>query len=133
MHLRALYVIIVSYDTENTVGRGCRVTENQILLQEVLKEMRDIREIDIVHTQKNISTRYKLGLTIEDYEDIIRSIVLTDYYNGPCPDHNPTKGGYVWIFKKQYFTNVLYVKIKIIEKQEGKKQIKCISCHIDHE
>ena len=80
--------------------------------------------IIIANRDKNASTRYRLGITIDDQEEIVRTLCATDYFQGPMTDHNGTPGN-VWVFKKVAYGETFYIKIKYII------PVKAISCHID--
>ena len=81
-------------------------------------------QITIANRDKNAATRYRLGITISDQEEIIRTLSKEDYDKGPMPDHNGTPGN-VWVFKKSAYGEIFYIKLKYIV------PIKAISCHID--
>ena len=80
--------------------------------------------IIIANRDKNMITRYRLGITVEDQKEIIKSLKTKDYYQGPMADHNGTAGS-IWVFKKRAYGEILYIKIKY-----GDPLI-VISCHID--
>lgn len=101
-------------------------------IKSFLDDVKNADSIDIVSTDKNKRTRYSIGLTVFDQEEIIRNLRVVDYYKGPEKDRNPKKTGDIWIFKHNYNEHVLYIKIKIIQCEDGKKVVRCISCHLDY-
>ena len=102
-------------------------------IKKFLETVKTADEIDIVGTNKNRKTRYELGLTIGDQEEIIRNLEVHEYISGPEEDHDRTKEGKVWIFKHYYKKeHWLYIKLKEAVIVKNKKKIKCLSCHIDY-
>lgn len=96
-----------------------------------LSSVQSADKIIIVNTEKNRKTRYLLGITIEMQEDIIKSLLSTDYLKGPLPDDDPSKIGLVWVFIHMYNGTKFYIKIKEIEIIHDSKIAKCLSCHIE--
>lgn len=101
--------------------------------KQLLKLLNDLKDpsiiINIIPRSKNRVFRHEQGITIEQVEEIIRSIEISDYYQGPENDRDPDKSGSIYKFKKFYNGIYLYIKLKetiIIEKDEV---IICISCH----
>lgn len=102
-------------------------------IKKFLETVKTADEIDIVGTNKNRKTRYELGLTIGDQEEIIRNLEVHEYILGPKDDHDITKEGKVWIFKHHYEKeHLLYIKLKEVVIEKNKKIIRCLSCHIDY-
>jgi hypothetical protein len=97
-------------------------------IQEYVSFVRSSKKIIIVNTSKNRETRYLLGITVQDQEDIIRGIKVTDYVSGPELDRDSSRTGMIWIFKTKIDKNIIYVKIKI----ERIGEVKALSCHIDY-
>src|SRR5690554_428084 len=98
---------------------------------QLVDDITDCDEIRIVNTEKNRKTRYILGITINDQKYLIKSLTVHDYYKRPLQDHDPSFLGKLFIFKKVYETQMLYIKIKEMQIINDDKIIKCISCHID--
>ena len=82
-----------------------------------------------VPRKKNIKSLEKLGLTTELAKEILLSLTSADYYKGPEEDHDSTRSGEIWIFKKKLDENItLYIKIKLIKDKKG-FIAKCLSFH----
>lgn len=75
---------------------------------------------------KNRKTRFLLGITIEDQNNLIHSLQKCDYISGPEADYDGSAGS-VWKFKKQAFGIMFYIKIKY-----NPNSVKALSCHIDN-
>jgi hypothetical protein len=75
---------------------------------------------------KNQKTLLNLGLTKKNREDIIKTLSVTDYCNGPELDKD--KPGYIWEFGKIIDGREVYIKLKLVE-SEGATQALCISFH----
>ena len=67
-------------------------------------------------------------MLIEDIKNIIGELKCSDYIKGPELDHSGS--GTVWIFKKEYDSKLIYIKLKI-ENQNNVEILKCISLHED--
>ncbi len=94
---------------------------------ETLDEVIDLIKtscIIIANRDKNAATRYRLGITVDEQKDIIKSLQVQDYERGPEADYDGSPGN-IWIFKKKAYGEVFYIKIKYV------KPIRAISCHID--
>lgn len=85
---------------------------------------------DFVPRRKNMQSLAQYGLTITNAKNEILDLVVRDYYKGPEQDHDITKPGEVWIFKKNIENNQFYIKLKIVE-ECGMDILKCISFHVD--
>lgn len=79
---------------------------------------------------KNLKSISKINFNYHDAREVIRSIKVKDYYKGPEVDVIPDKPGEVWMFKKQIYNKVFYIKLKV-EVINGKTRVKCISFHED--
>jgi hypothetical protein len=88
--------------------------------------------IQIENTWKNRETRYRLGLTIDDQKEIVRSLVLLDYTSGPEGDHNIPSGVEIWKFKKLVSGTLFYIKVRWYEPSGDADSMDAISCHIDN-
>lgn len=93
-------------------------------VNDVIKDLKS-KTFYIVDTAKNRKTRFRLGITVEDQKNLIKSLTAAHYISGPESDHNGTSGN-IWKFKKSEFGEVFYIKIKYID------PITVISCHIDN-
>ncbi len=88
--------------------------------------------IDFVPTEKNRQTRFLIGMTTYDQEDMVRNLSIDDYYSGPEKDRDPSRLGMLWMFKHTYRGHELYIKLKEVQIVEGNSIVKCLSCHIDY-
>jgi hypothetical protein len=100
-------------------------------LTQLLDDIADCDEIIIINTEKNRKTRYELGITVLDQKNLIKSLDIKDYFEGPLIDHDPCFSGELFIFKKIFYGESFYIKIKELQIIEDDKIIKCISCHLD--
>ena len=76
---------------------------------------------------KNKQTILKLGFTEAQILDVLYSLEIEDYCNGPIPDeYHP---GDYWVFGKQVDCLELYIKLKIVTKPSGDETAFCISFH----
>jgi len=92
-----------------------------------------IKNCDVVHIEdrdKNAETRRRLGITVDDQEDLIRELTTRNYVKGPEADHNPNYPGDIWVFKKEAYEETFYIKLKGLEFTDDGKLTKVISCHI---
>ena len=90
------------------------------------------KSYDFVPTKKNMNSRRKHGLTLEELEDFFLTISESDLYRGPEEDRD-IPGEDVFIFKKEIVNNVMfYVKVKK-DNRVNYDRIKIISCHEDEE
>jgi hypothetical protein len=104
---------------------------DEIQLDEVIEAIRTCR-IDIVNRTKNQETRLLLGITVCEQEDMVRSLTQHDYHEGPLDDRDTIRGGKLWVFKTELMGHPIYVKVKVIEIEDGRRIVKAISCHIDY-
>lgn len=88
--------------------------------------------IRIENTWKNRETRYRLGLTVDDQIEIVRSLVVEDYTSGPEGDHNIPTGVVIWKFKKLVDGTLFYIKVRWYEPSGDENSMDAISCHIDN-
>lgn len=84
-------------------------------------------DIVIVRRHKNILFITDKKIAWSDARSFIRSLCRDDLIAGPIPDDDPSLKYPVWIFKKEGFGCVCYVKLKVIHK----KVILVISLHED--
>lgn len=84
------------------------------------------RGIYFVDRDKTDQALVQLGLTRGNCKDEILGLSVLDYVDGPLPDINRT--GHVWIFSKTIRRVEVYIKLKLVDTEEGDKAI-CISFH----
>lgn len=117
---------MVSYDTAIHGRERKLASQKQII--EYLAVVNSIAKIVIINTKKNRDTRYRLGITVEDQKELIRSLAPKHYISGPELDRDASRNGDVWKFKIFEYGEVFYIKIKI----ELEGELKALSCHIDN-
>ena len=120
---------MVSHDT---VDKGGYAMANDEQIKIFLHEVKHADFITIKESGKNRETRLSLGITSQDQLEIIRNLKPEEYYRGPDTDRDSKYPGMVWIFKHQYWHNVLYIKLKEKCIVDGNSVIKCLSIHIDN-
>lgn len=82
-------------------------------------------------TDKNKSTITKLGYCEDDVQEIIASLRVDEYIEGPLPDIGGYKGEF-WVFGRTIDCLEIYIKLKVKELDEnGNKKLTtlCISFH----
>lgn len=85
----------------------------------------------MVPTVKNKNSRRKLGLTILDIEEFLKSIGIEDFLKGPEVDRD-VPGDEVFMFKKEIMEGVVfYIKVKK-DNTVTYDRIKILSCHEDY-
>lgn len=77
---------------------------------------------------KNEQTRNLLGITYNDQVDLVRSIDAKNYYQGPLGDRDSQRGGVLWIFKKEAYGEMFYIKFKY---KADDNSVIAISCHLN--
>lgn len=83
--------------------------------------------VDIVPRHDTRATLQCLGLTFKNLEEILLSLSVEDYYEGPLKDDK--KLGKLWVFGKEVKGQEVYIKIKVTDVSSG-RIAKCISFHI---
>jgi hypothetical protein len=96
-----------------------------------LREFKQIgtagRGIDIVDRFKNMQSLAKLGFTKKNCKDVILSLSVDDYCDGPKQDKD--RPGEIWEFGKLIEGKEVYIKLKVAQVGE-KKLAKCLSFHV---
>lgn len=77
--------------------------------------------------EKNDNTLFDLGISRDSVIDVIFKLTVSDYHKGPEDDHNGSDGD-VWVFKHPVSGCVIYIKLKLYEKN-GEDFLKIISFH----
>ena len=88
----------------------------------------DDEHIQILPRDKNESFMFANNITQTDAKDFIRKLTENDLTDGPVQDRDPNRKYPLWIFKKNGFNYLCYIKVKIINK--GKVTI-VVSFHED--
>ncbi len=83
-----------------------------------------------VPRRKNIETIARLGITWSDALNEIYSLSRTDYISGPEIDKDRPSSDMLWIFKKNVYGNLIYIKFKMEYQENG--DVKIISFHFDN-
>ena len=83
--------------------------------------------IYLVPRKAVLETLAFLGLTKRDLEEILMSLSVVDYCQGPQPDRDGE--GAVWIFGREVKGLVVYIKLKVAQ-VEGDRIAKCLSFHV---
>ena len=79
-------------------------------------------------SDKNRDTLTKLGITFQQRADEIRGLRSEHYVSGPEDDHDGS-GAKVWIFGKEVDKKMIYIKLRVINQNKGKKYWKCMAFH----
>lgn len=105
-------------------------------IEEVIQFLKDyklvmtISGLNVLNRMDDKNSLIKLGITKKIRKQEILSLSLTNYCEGPNPDHS--RDGYVWIFGKKLEGIEVYIKLKLVELDTG-MMAKCISFHeADH-
>lgn len=77
------------------------------------KKLLFLGKYQFIPRKKNIDSLTSLGLTLQDAQEELLDLQISDYYKGPKKDLDPNKSGYIWEFKKNIEENVIYIKLKI--------------------
>ncbi len=97
---------------------------------EFLREFKSIvtsgRGLDLIPRAETNQTILNLGLTSRQCEEIILSLSVNNYCDGPLPDYDYP--GSLWIFGVLLNDCEIYIKLKIAN-VNGIKLAKCISFH----
>ena len=102
------------------------------IIRSFISSLRTVDEIIIIPTDKNRRTRYRLGITIDEQEDMIRNLRVEEYIKGPIEDYEPSRQNKLWIFKHYYDETLIYIKITEIEIVNDCGSVRALSCHIDN-
>ena len=93
------------------IPKGLVNVQSVDALTQLLDDITDCDEIRIVDTEKNRKTRFILGMSTNDQKALIKSLTVQDYYSGPLQDRDPSFPGELFIFKKAFDNQMLYIKI----------------------
>ena len=107
------------------------ITENELEkhVRQFLKEFKSLVDqngLIVKDRQKNQNSLLEMGLTARQRKDIILSLSVQDYCDGPRDDkYEP---GQLWIFGKHVDGEEVYIKLKIAESR-GEEYAVCFSFH----
>lgn len=107
---------------------------NQATTEEIEAFLAEVREAisrgrcSLVPRDKNMASLARLGLTVSDALDEVKSLTVSDYLKGPESDHNPAAPDPVWVFGKNVDGQTFYIKAKVLQAQPGSARV--ISFHI---
>jgi len=94
---------------------------------EEFKQLIYERKITIRDRKVTLDTLIKLGYTFKNLEQILLSLTVEDYYEGPKKDiYKP--GDHYWEFGKSINGEEYYIKVKI-EQGPGDERAICLSFH----
>lgn len=121
----------VSYDTrdEGDDFLGALIAD----INKILADMRnaiDNHKYIPVFRKKNLDTLAILGITWSDALEEIYSLTSSDYDSGPEIDRDRPLSDSLWVFKKNVYGSLIYIKFKIEYQENG--DIKILSFHIDN-
>lgn len=97
-------------------------------LEAFLAQLRKTKNFYFVDRSKNRETFWRMGMTLQDQKDLIQSLTLADYWQGPLTDDDLKRDGKLWVFKKCYQGYRLYIKVRIDERRDT---VFVLSCHFD--
>ena len=97
-------------------------------IQKYINSILVCKNIQLIDGYEERKTRNILGITKQDQIDIVKRITINDYIKGPDADHDKSKGGFVWVFKRNEYGYIIYIKTKIITTNN----MLIMSCHIDN-
>lgn len=83
--------------------------------------------VDTIPRNDTRATLQHLGLTYKNLEEVLLSLSVVDYCEGPLGDHS--KPGELWVFGKVVKGAEVYIKLKVAN-VSGVRIAKCISFHI---
>ncbi len=83
--------------------------------------------VDTIPRKDTSATLQYLGLTYKNLEEVLLSLSVEDYYEGPLKDDK--KPGELWVFGKEVKGAEVYIKLKVAD-VSGVRIAKCISFHI---
>ena len=83
--------------------------------------------VDTIPRKDTRATLQYLGLTYKNLQEILLSLSVEDYCEGPLEDHS--KPGELWVFGKEVKGQEVYIKLKVAD-VSGVRIAKCISFHI---
>jgi hypothetical protein len=102
----------------------------KIKIRTFLKEFKKVasgkRGIYLIPRTESLKTLADLGLTKKNFKEVIMTLSVMDYCDGPKRDEN--RPGEIWIFGKQIGGKEIYIKLKVAQ-VSGRKIAKCISFH----
>jgi hypothetical protein len=103
-----------------------RVIRIRTFLKEFKKIASQSRGIYLIPREESLKTLADLGLTKKNFRELIMTLSVTDYCEGPKGDID--RSGEVWVFGKQVGGKEIYIKLKLASIGE-KKIAECMSFH----
>ncbi len=82
----------------------------------------------VENREKNSIALAELGLTPALRTEAIFNLTVSNYVEGPNPDHD-RPGQELWVFGATIEGAEIYIKLKIFETKEGRRVGKCLSFH----
>lgn len=80
----------------------------------------------LVKRQENMECMAQLGFKYQDIKEVLLSLSVEDYCEGPCRDRD--QKGEVWIFGKEIENKSVYIKLKLAS-LDKLKTVRVISFH----
>ncbi len=115
------------------VGGAIGLATSSVMIEKVLTDMRSAisrKKYTAIDRKKNLDTLAQLGITWHDAISEICSLSILDYYLGPEVDRDVPNSDSLWVFKKNIYGHLVYIKFKVEYKQNG--EVKIISFHLDN-
>lgn len=105
------------------------VEDIEIVLADMRKAI-DNKKYSIYPREEYKDTLSRLGIMPADALAEIYSLTCDDYYQGPETDRNKPHSDKLWMFRKNIFCSLVYIKFKILYQKDGRLII--ISFHISN-
>jgi hypothetical protein len=103
-----------------------RIIKIKTFLKEFKKIASGRRGIYLIPREESQKTLADLGLTKKNFKEVIMTLSVMDYCEGPKIDES--RPGNIWIFGKQIGGKEIYIKLKVAQVSRKKIAI-CISFH----
>jgi hypothetical protein len=95
-----------------------------------IKEAIDKDCFNVWRNKKNNEFLSRNGMTPRERLGLIRGLRVVDYWEGPEREYNSSGDPVIWKFKRRYASHEIYIKIKLIEGENGFNAV-CLSFHDD--
>jgi len=82
----------------------------------------------VIPREKNNAFLARRGMTPTEREELVASLTSHDYVSGPEYDLDYPKEQDIWKFKKRFGGREIYIKLKLVAKENG-SFAKCLSFH----
>jgi hypothetical protein len=105
-------------------GSDHEIRETLLRIKEAISKNR----FDVWRNKKNTEFLSTNGITPRERLSQIRSLQVADYWEGPEREYNGSADPVIWKFKRRYQGHEIYIKIKLIEGDDGFNAV-CLSFH----